>query len=225
MKSLIMTKLIILALTILNIQNLSAQLFNVDPALSTAVHISGENEKKALKAINSEQEKIRNLQTIASAQLNKIEQIQKKTYDYLSNISAGVQNAYDIKKSLELTKAIASMCKEIKNAAIENPQGLITTAVATKYISAVTKEVTATYSYIASISLNKKTLLNSAERLQVTWRVRTHLSNIYSLLDNLIYKIRALKFSNLPELIAPRLYYSVVAQKTIAESVIRDYYR
>lgn len=223
MNSLIV-KLCVLLLLLGGSQTISAQAFNVDPALAFAVKTSSDQETSALNGISKEQSTINKLQTAANIQLKKIEEIQKKAYNYLTNITAGVQNAYDIKKSYELTKEIAALCKELKNAVIENPQGLITTAVATKYISSVTKEVTETYSYIASISLNKKTLLNSAERLEITWRVRTQLTNIYQRLYNLIYKIRALKLSDLPALIAPEAYYGLMSQKSIAESVIREYY-
>lgn len=225
MKSLISKLGIILILSLGSINILTAQAFNVDPALTAAVSVAGANEKKALDKINEEQTKIRNLQTLASTQLKKIEDIQRKSYEYLSNISAGVQNAYDIKRSYELTKSIVSLCGELKKAVVDNPQGLITTVVATKYVSHITKEVAETYAYIANISLNKKTLLNSAERLEITWRVRTRLTNIHQRIYGLIYKIRALKFSNLPELLAPEVYYGIISQKTIAEAVIREYYR
>lgn len=201
-----------------------SQVVNIDPGLAFAVAEAGKQEKLALDKINEEQSKIRNLQTLAQAQLKKIEAIQRKSYDYLSNISAGVQNAYDIKKSYELTLEIAALCKELKKAVVDNPQGLITVALATKYISETTREVAATYGYIASITLNKKTLLNSVERLQITWNVRNQLSMIYNRIYNLIYKIRALKLTDLPALIAPEAYYGIVSQRTIAESVIRDYF-
>lgn len=225
MKSLITKIGILLTLCLGSINTLTAQAFNVDPLLAGAVKHAGDQEKKALDKINEEQSKIRNLQTVATAQLKKIEDIQRKSYEYLSNISAGVQNAYDIKRSYELTKSIVSLCGELKRAVVDNPQGLITTVIATKYVSQITKEVAETYSYIVNISLNKKTLLNSAERLEITWRVRTRLTNIHQRIYGLIYKIRALKFSNLPELLAPQVYYGIISQKAIAEAVIREYYR
>lgn len=224
MKSLITKFTLLLVVLCLGLSKIEAQVVNVDPALSTAVAIAGKNEKKALDNIKEEQSKIQKLQTLATVQLKKIEDIQRKSYDYLSNVSAGVQNAYDIKRSFELTKSIGNLCVELKQAVVDNPQGLVTVAVATKYISSVTTEVASVYTYIASIALNKKTLLNSAERLQITWNVRNKLSNIYNRIYNLIYQIRALNFSHLPQLIAPEIYYGLVSHKTIADQVIRDYY-
>lgn len=224
MKSLTIKLLFIVLSVTIGTAKLHAQ-FQVDPALSAAVAVAGAQEKQALDAIKNEQSKIRTMQVIATNQLREIEKIQRKSYEYLTNVSAGVQNAYDITKSFELTKGIASLCNGLKNAVIDNPQGLLTVALATKYITAITTEVSATYAYVANITLNKNTLLNSAERLQITWKVRQNLQRIYNRLYNLIYQIRALKLSDLPRLLAPNVYYGLVSQKMIAESVSREFFR
>ena len=213
----------ILLLFLLFSEKSVAQVINTDPALAFAVKTAGDAEKKALNAIRDEQSKINKLQTAVSLQLKHIEDIQKKKYDYLSNISAAVENAHDIKKSMDLTVAIGGMCAELKRAVVANPQGFLTTAIATSYIRSVSQEVSMTYAYIASISLNKKTLLNSAERLQITWNVRTKLSTIYQRMYILLYKIESQKIKDIPGLLFPNVYYKAVNRKDIAKQVIRDF--
>lgn len=225
MKWLIIRLPLLLLLVFVSFEEVSAQMWNTDPALAVAVKVAGDAEKKALDGIKSEQSRIRNLQTAVTVQLKKIEEVQKKTYEYLSNVSAAVQNAHDIKKCAELSLAIGDICKGVIDAVKQNPQGLITTAVATKQMGAITKEVAATYAYIAGIALNKKTLLDAAERLQITWRVRTQLQNIYNRLYALMYNIQYYKFRHLPQLLSPEAYYNLVSRKQIAESVIRDFSR
>nr|WP_314750609.1 hypothetical protein [uncultured Porphyromonas sp.] len=225
MKWLIIRLPLLLLLVFVSFEEVSAQMWNTDPALAVAVKVAGDAEKKALDGIKSEQSRIRNLQTAVTVQLKKIEEVQKKTYEYLSNVSAAVQNAHDIKKCAELSLAIGDICKGVIDAVKQNPQGLITTAVATKQMGAITKEVAATYAYIAGIALNKKTLLDAAERLQITWRVRTQLQNIYNRLYSLMYNIQYYKFRHLPQLLSPDAYYNLVSRKQIAESVIRDFSR
>lgn len=225
MKWLIIRLPLLLLLVFVSFEEVSAQMWNTDPALAVAVKVAGDAEKKALDGIKSEQSRIRNLQTAVTVQLKKIEEVQKKTYEYLSNVSAAVQNAHDIKKCAELSLAIGDICKGVIDAVKQNPQGLITTAVATKQMGSITKEVAATYAYIAGIALNKKTLLDAAERLQITWRVRTQLQNIYNRLYSLMYNIQYYKFRHLPQLLSPEAYYNLVSRKQIAESVIRDFSR
>ncbi|WP_288333222.1 hypothetical protein [uncultured Porphyromonas sp.] len=225
MKWLIIRLPLLLLLVFVSFEEVSAQMWNTDPALAVAVKVAGDAEKKALDGIKSEQSRIRNLQTAVTVQLKKIEEVQKKTYEYLSNVSVAVQNAHDIKKCAELSLAIGDICKGVIDAVKQNPQGLITTAVATKQMGAITKEVAATYAYIAGIALNKKTLLDAAERLQITWRVRTQLQNIYNRLYSLMYNIQYYKFRHLPQLLSPDAYYNLVSRKQIAESVIRDFSR
>ena len=218
-----MNKLFTLLAALLFPAVLTAQVVNTDPALAFAVKVAGDKEKEALDNITREQSKIRNLQTLVTTQLKKIEDVQKKTYEYLTNISAAVQNAHDIKKCADLSLAIADLCKEIVASAKRNPQGLMTTAVATKTMGAVTKEVAATYAYIAGITLNKKTLLNAVERLEITWRVRSQLQNIYNRLYSLMYNIQYYKFRHLPQLLTPGIYYGLISRKTIAESVVKSF--
>ena len=80
MKSLITKFTLLLVVLCLGLSKIEAQVFNVDPVLSTAVATAGKNEKKALDNIKDEQSKIQRLQTLATVQLKKIEDIQRKSY-------------------------------------------------------------------------------------------------------------------------------------------------
>lgn len=202
--------------------SIKAQIMQVDPALATAVKYAGDKESKALDGIKQEQSKINKLQAAANIQLEKIQKLQNKAYEYLSNASALVQNAYDIKKCSELSLKITEICRDIKKAVKKNPQGLITTAVATKHLNGVATEVIETYNYIGNIALNKKTLLNAAERLQITYHVRHRLTNIYVRLYDLLLRIKSYKFADIPRLAMPDLYYMTQHKMSIANRIIRD---
>lgn len=193
-----------------------------DPALAAALVYASETEKKALDDIKQEQNNIVKAQTMMNIELDKIRALQKRTYDYLSNISSAVENAKDIKKSYELTVKIYKLCGELKSAISANPQGLVTTVVGTKQISDLTTEMTSLYSYVAGIT-NKKTLLNSAERLIITGQVVHRLQNIHFKLYSLVYSVYSLSFKDLPRLLAPDIYYSTVSKKDIAQSIINSW--
>lgn len=221
MKSLI-TKICVIALLGLVYHNANAQL-QADPAVAFAIGVASKAEKDALDNIKKEQNGIQRAQTFINLELNKIRELQKKTYNYLTNVSAFVENAHDIKKSYDLTIQIGKLCGELKQAIAENPQGLVTTAVGTKQISKIKTEMVSLYSYVTGLTLNKKVLLNSAERLIITGQVVHRLQTIHFQLYNLVYSIYALSFKDLPRLLAPDIYYTTISKKDIAESIIASW--
>lgn len=212
----------LIAFFVCSLKNGYAQL-QADPVVAAALTGASVAETTALNGIKKEQKNIVAAQTLINAELNKIRALQKRTYDYLTNISGAVENARDIKRAYELTKQIYALCGELKTAVANNPQGLITTTVGTKHISQLTSEMTSLYSYIAGISLNKKVLLNSAERLVITSQVVHRLRNIHFKLYSLVYSVHSLNFRDLPRLLAPDIYYSTISKKDIAESIIRSW--
>ncbi|WP_320809423.1 hypothetical protein [Porphyromonas somerae] len=221
MKSLITKTGLVLILLLCSVRGY-AQL-QADPFVAAALTYASETEKKALDNISKEQNSIVKAQTVMNIELDKIRTLQKRTYDYLTNISAAVENAKDIKKSYEYTVKIYKLCGELKSAISANPQGLVTTVVGTKQISDLTSEMTSLYSYVTGITLNKKTLLNSAERLIITGQVVHRLQNIHFKLYTLVYSVYALSFKDLPRLLAPDIYYSTISKKDIAQSIINSW--
>lgn len=194
-----------------------------DPVVAAAVGTSSALENGQLKKIDRNQNRIVAAQALINAELSNIKNIQKKTYDYLSNVSAFVENAHDVKKAYGYTKQIWSLCDQLKRAIAQNPQGAVTTAVGTAQIKRVSKEVMELYSYVSSLTLNKKVLLNAYERLTITTHVVYSLQSIAFQLSTLVYDVYALSFKDLPRLLAPEIYYSTISKKTIAEDIIRSW--
>lgn len=199
------------------------QTITADPVVAAAVGVASNMEQTKLDKINQKQNAITAAQGFINAELDKIHKLQDKTYSYLTNVYGAVQNAKDVKKAYDYTVSIGKLCVELKNAIADNPQGLITTVVGTKQVTKIKEEMVGAYSYIASISLNKKVLLNSAERLVITGQVVERLRLIYSSLYSMVYLVKSLSFKDLPRLIAPEIYYATVAKKTIAESIINNW--
>lgn len=194
-----------------------------DPLVAAAVASASALEKESLDNINNEQTRITTSQAWINRELSQIKTIQEKTYSYLSTISATVSSAHDIKKAADRTVEIAKLCEELGRAVKENPQGFLTTAVGTKQISSVKKEMVELYSYIANLSLNKELLMNAYERLVITGQVAHRLQTICFKLRTLTYCVYSLSFKDLPRLLAPDIYYSVIDQEQIARSIINSW--
>ena len=221
MKRYLITGLVLAVFSL--IPRLSTSQITADPLVSAAVATSSAMEKEALDKINNEQSSITSAQLWINNELGHIKDIQKKTYDYLTTISATVSNAHDVKKAYDCTVEIGRLCIELKNAVAENPKGFMTTAVGTKQRALVRNEMLELYSYVANLTLNKKQLLDAYERLVITGQIVYRLKSICFKLRTLTYCVYSLSFRDLPRLIAPDIYYSTVAQKDIARSIINSW--
>ncbi|TFH94907.1 hypothetical protein [Porphyromonas levii] len=212
-------KLTIITLIVVSFgQKLNAQ--TTDPFLTTAITLATASETSTIDQTTKSQDRITFFQGLINVNLGNIRKYQELTYDYLTNISGAVQNARDIKKSVDLSISIVKLCDELRLAIAANPQGGITMTVGTKQIVDLSDEAKSLYVYISGISLNKKVLLNSAERLLITGQVVHRLEKIHFKLFSLIYSVHALSFKDLPRLLVPDIYYSTLNKKRIAESII-----
>ena len=222
MKSLIV-KLVFCAITLVMPLQSWCQTMTSDPLLTGTIATSSASEQKKLKDINNAQKASIQAQAFINGSLDKIRGLQQQTYKYLTDVAGAVENARDVKRAYDYTKKIYTQCTALMKAINKNPQGLITTAVGTKRIANIKEEMVELYSYIATISLNKEVLLNTAERLVITNRVVYGLQKIYNQLYMLVYNVEALSFSDLPRLLFPDIYYSTMNKKTIAESIIKSW--
>ena len=101
MKRYLITGLVLAVFSL--IPRLSTAQITADPLVSAAVATSSAMEKEALDKINNEQSSITSSQLWINNELGHIKDIQKKTYDYLTTISATVSNAHDVKKAYDCT--------------------------------------------------------------------------------------------------------------------------
>lgn len=143
----------------------------IDPALATAVAISGAAEVNALKDTKEAQESIALYQAAISIQMEKIKSVEEEVYSYLQNASGAIKNTVEITQAGVITAEIYTLFDELRSSAQENPQGVLMLTVVSKQITKATEEMVGIYSYISSLSLSSDVLLNSVERNQITWTV------------------------------------------------------
>lgn len=197
----------------------------VDPVLSGTVAAGDAAKKKSLDAIKDKQNKISALQTTIAANTTKIREYEKNMYDYLSNVSAAIKNAYEIKEAAALTAEIVQCCDACLDAAKENPEGIAVVALVNKQITKVSTDMASIYAYITTLALDKKTLLNAAERNRITWTVLYELRRLKSDILLLCFQIRNYNIADVPQLMFPMEYFYIVDGKKIAQDIIRDFSR
>lgn len=221
MKSLIV-KLTIAIAILLYFSPVAKAQFYTDPALLAAITaVATPTEKKALNEIKDTQKQITGTQLAINTQLNKIKDIQDRTHKCLTNISAAVTNAHDIKKAAYLIIDIKNLCGELTKAVRENPQGIITTSIATQQIKQIQEEMFGIYAYINGLVLNKDVLMDPGKRLVITGQVTYRLDKLKFKVYRLVYSTYAYSFKDLPRLLVPDIYYDAMTKKSIAEGIIK----
>ena len=223
MKFLISSSVSILLLLIANSSNVFAQKVVTDPALTGAVVAGGKSEQGILKKINNNHDKIATWQTTISANLQIVKGYEEKMYDYLSNVSSAVNNAFELKQAAELTVEIIASFKSCATAASKHTQGVMYTAIVSRKTSKFTQEMTGIYSYISTLVLNKKTLLNSAERTLILDTIIYKLRRIRNEMYLLQFQIENYTLADLPQVLFPEQYYMTISGKDIANKIIRNY--
>lgn len=195
----------------------------IDPVLSGTVAAGDAAKKKSLDGIKDKQNKIAALQTTIAANTAQIRKYEKDMYNYLSNVSAAIKNAYEIKEAASLTAEIVKCCGACLEAAKKNPQGIAVVALVNKQIAKVSADMASIYAYITTLALDKKTLLNAAERNRITWTVLYELRKLKNSILLLCFQIENYTIADVPQLMFPTEYFYIVDGKRIAQEIIRDF--
>lgn len=195
----------------------------IDPALATAVAVSGASEVNALKDTKTAQQNIAAYQAAISIQMDRIRDVEEKVYDYLQNASSAIKNAIEIKQAGVITSEIYTLFGDLQESAQNNPQGVLMLTVVSKQITKATEEMIGIYSYISSLSLSSDVLLNAVERNQITWTVLYKLRQIKSTLYLLKFQIDNYTLADLPQILYPMEYFYATDGKRIAEQIIATF--
>lgn len=195
----------------------------IDPVLAGAVTVSGIAEYSAINKTKDAQNKIATYQAVITVELDRIRDYESKMYSYLQNASSAVKNAIEIKQAGEITVEIAKLFNELRKSAAANPQGVLMLGIVSKEISKASSDMVGIYSYISTLSLSTKVLLNSAERSQITWTVLYKLRRIKTSLYLLKFQIENYTLADLPQVLFPIEHFYAVDGKRIADDIIRDF--
>ena len=137
--------------------------------------------------------------------------------------ASGVAESVAINSTKNAQNKIAKLFDGLRKSAVANPQGVLMLGIVSKEITKATSEMVGIYSYISTLSLSKKVLLNSAERSQITWTVLYKLRKIKSSLYLLKFQIENYTLADLPQILFPMEYFYAIDGKRIADNIIKDF--
>ena len=156
---------------------LSAQTLNVDPAMTSAVIVSGVNENVNLNDIKAKQNAIITAQTATMGLINKINGYQQKTLDGLRYVSTTVKNTYQIARAYKVLMSIYDYQSKMLSECVKDP---LASLLAYKVEKEMVEKAIKSYSQIATLILNENDnfLMDSGDRTKLLFNILTDLEVI-----------------------------------------------
>lgn len=196
-----------------------AQVVKIDALLTAAITgqtsvLSGE-----LSAINVKQAAITAENMAIQLALDQIKGYEETMLDYLNQTHNFFQTAQQVINAVDKVAAIIAELNNCKDAVIDHPEGAMVSAMVSNQYNKVILEATSLVGNVTTLVKaggNNKNLLNSAERLQILYNINAQLSSIHSSMKRLRWDILCLKWSHIPAMVNPELFYQLMSAEDVA---------
>lgn len=191
----------------------------IDPALVTAIIAQTGTLSSELDRINVKQAAITAENMAIQLALDNIKGYEETMLDYLNKTHNFFQTAQQVINAVDKVSAIIGELNNCKNAVIDHPEGAMVSAMVSDRYNKVILEATSLVGNVTTLVKtggNNKNLLNSAERLQILYNIDAQLSSILSSIRRLRWDILCLKWSHIPAMVNPELFYQLMSAEDVA---------
>lgn len=191
----------------------------LDPALVGTLVYSHQEQQGVLNDIKSEETKIRNFQLLIQQKMNQIQDLQEKTYKYLSTVNAVVKNGKDIIYASTLAKDIAKYQSEAAKYAVGEPK-LLTIIAKTEY-ELISRSVDLMI-YINNIALQggDKNLMDNKQRIDLCIHVVNELRRMRGLAYAVCRQMKSAKRAGVLKTLAPGQFKYVNSGKQKVDNIL-----
>lgn len=201
--------------------NASAQMLVVDPALALTLTMTHREQQDVLNEIKGEETKIRNFQILIQNEMNKLNALQEKTYNYLSTVNAVVKNGKDIIYASDIAKDIAKYQGEAAKYATGDPKLLLVIA-KTEYELISRSVDLMLYIYNMSLQGGDSNLLDNKQRIDLCIHVVNELRAMRGLAYSVSRQMRSAKRAGVLKSLAPGQFRYVNNGKKTVENILKD---
>ena len=203
-----------------------AQLLSVevDPYLAAAIEGQTSMVKNQLDSQNQKQLSILGIDTGIALTLDSIHSYERRVYDYLSKAQTVVKGAVDVTRCIDLSTRILTELGELVKMAKNHPQGVIVSAMVSKKYSDLVADASSLASTVTTVVTGEGSgnLLNSFERIRMLTDIRRRLSQMLDDLFWLRCEISWMRLSDIPRLLFPEDYYTLVGMEGILRESKRE---
>ena len=216
-----MKRLLFIASIFIASLNLSAQSLVVDPVMITTLVTNHKQQQRTLEDIKTEEKNIRNWQVLIENKMSQINQLQEKTYEYLSTVNAVVKNGKDIIYASRIATDIAKYQSKAAQYAANNPKLL---AVVAKTEFELVSRTADLFIYIYNIALQggAKNLMDNKQRLDLCSHVVTELRQMRALAYSVTRQIKTAQRQGVMKTLAPGQFRYANNAKYTAQRIVKD---
>lgn len=236
MKSRITSIILVIVILIGNPLYAGASATQTDPVLTSAIVVQMNMLEQIFSKREKTQQKIIAAESAVTLAMTRMHDVEDKILGYMSNVQAGFQNLYQIKRAaqlvgVEIPKQMALVKKSI---GIGHIEGTMMAAVVGDELREVTLEMASLYPFMAQLvtsgsytntdgSKKKVNLLDSAERYYICTTIVSKLENINTSLYMLAWEIQTMRYRDLFYKLDPEGWINYMAGRNIVEGIVRDW--
>lgn len=200
---------------------LHAQSLVLDPALVTTITVSHIEQQNTLGDIKDSENKISAFQILIQQEMNKINKLQEKTYNYLSTVNAVVKNGKDIIYASTIAKDIAKYQSQSADIAKGDPELLLVVA-KTEYELISRSADLMLHIYNVALADGEKNLLDNKQRIDLCIHVVNELRRMRGTAYTVLRQLKSAKRNGLLKSLTPGTFRYVNNCDRKVDQILKD---
>lgn len=215
-----------------------------DPALTGAIINQINILKKIFARRDSTQKKIIAAEAAVTFAMERMHNIEKDMLKYMTNVSHGLQNLYQVKRAAQLVAVeIPRNMGEVRRAiGVGHIEGTVVATLAGNELADITLQMMSLYPFMAELVTsgtysskdidesgnevtkhNKVNLLDTYDRYIICNEVLYRLEKINSSLYYLAWSIRTMRWRDLLRALDPQGWYYIIGMANTVDYVVREW--
>lgn len=215
-----------------------------DPVLTGAIINQLEVLKKIYARRDSTQKKIIAAEAAVTLAMDRMHKIEKDMLNYMSNVSHGLQNLYQVKRAAQLVAVeIPRNMGEVRRAiGVGHIEGTVVATLAGNELADITLQMMSLYPFMAElvtsgtysskdidesgneiVKHNKVNLLDTYDRYMICNEVLYRLEKINSSLYYLAWSISTMRWRDLLRALDPQGWYYIIGMANTVDWAVREW--
>jgi hypothetical protein len=198
-----------------------SQTLVVDPALSSTLVLTHVDQQAVLRDIDESEKEIKSYQAVITLKMQQIQNLQEKTYNYLSTVNAVVKNGKDIVYASQIAQDIAKYQSQAAELAKSDPELLLVVA-KTEYELISRSADLMLHIYNVALVNGEQNLLDNKQRIDLCTHVITELRNMRGLAYAVCRQLKSAKRNGILKTLNPGGFHYINNGKQTVDNILKN---